>query len=786
MNYQEFIASKTKLRQDTGFEIFREDLNANLFDYQKDIVIWAGKKGTAAVFADTGLGKTIIQCEWARHIAKKTLGSVLILAPLCISEQTQREAKEVLHMDIDRYDPEVECCAEQVYVTNYEQIRNINFSQFQGIVLDESSILKHRDSKTRLLIMEKIRHIKYRLSLTATPAPNDYMEFGSQSEFLDVMSQESMWATFFINDVKEASKWRLKKHCQEDFWAWVSSWAVIFRRPSDIGHPENDFELPELIYENQIVDSGKDINDYLEKNGMGLLGRNRARRDTIEKRCIRAFDIVESIRQESPDEPILIWCNLNDESRLVYDMLAEVYDGVVEVSGQQKDDVKRDGLVGFSSGKYQILITKPKIAGFGMNWQHCNKMIFIGLNDSYEQLYQAVRRCYRFGQSRPVTAHLVTADIESAVLENINLKDDKMKAMYENIIGHMAQFQHGGVTAKDHVMVDRSTGDVHKDDNFEIYNGDCVEYVKSLPDESIDYSIFSPPFASLYTYSDDDRDMGNSRSDDEFYQHFDYMLKELYRAMASGRLVSIHCMNLPTSKSRHGFIGIRDFRGDIIRMMQAHGFIYASEVTIWKCPVVAMQRTKALGLLWKQIKKDSTMNRQGIPDYVMTFRKPGENKKPVEHTPEQFPVDRWQNLAQPTWQNIRQSNTLNFRHARDDRDERHICPLQLDLIERCLELWTMPGDVVFSPFTGVGSEGVVSLEMGRKFKGSELKPSYFQVAKENLGDASKNIKRKWPCDPAIYDSSWESKEDPEPIAPPKIDPKDKTKSLFELMGTMNK
>jgi len=192
-----------------------------------------------------------------------------------------------------------------------------------------------------------------------------------------------------------------------------------------------------------------------------------------------------------------------------------------------------------------------------------------------------------------------------------------------------------------------------------------------------------------------------------------------------------------------------------------------------------MQRTKALGLLWKQIKKDSAMNRQGIPDYVMTFRKPGENKKPVEHTPEQFPVDRWQNLAQPTWQNIRQSNTLNnFKKARDDRDERHICPLQLDLIERCLELWTMPGDTVFSPFTGVGSEGVVSLEMGRKFKGSELKPSYFEVARHNLNEASGDVKRLWPCDKSIYDSSWEGQESPDPIV---TKSKDKSTSLFELM-----
>jgi hypothetical protein len=411
-----------------------------------------------------------------------------------------------------------------------------------------------------------------------------------------------MWATFFINDAKESAKWRLKKHSESDFWKWVSSWAVIFRKPSDIGHPENDFILPELKYEKIVVDSSLDINDYIEKNGMGLSGRNRARRDTIESRVQSAANVVNQIRSNSHDEPILIWCNLNDESQMIFDILKDQYENVIEVSGCHHDEQKKDGLIGFSSGKYSILITKPKIAGFGMNWQHCAHVVFIGLNDSYEQLYQAVRRCYRFGQKRQVTAYLITADIESAVMENIEMKDKKMVNMYENIIGHMAQFQSCGIVAKTTDQTIKSKGDVYNDDNFEIYNGDCIDYLTSLEENSIDYSIFSPPFSSLYTYSDDDRDMGNSKSDDEFYNHMRYMTKQLYRVMSPGRLVSIHCMNLPTSKTRHGYIGIRDFRGDLIRIMQANGFIYASEVTVWKCPVVAMQRTKALGLLWKQIK----------------------------------------------------------------------------------------------------------------------------------------------------------------------------------------
>jgi len=272
-------------------------------------------------------------------------------------------------------------------------------------------------------------------------------------------------------------------------------------------------------------------------------------------------------------------------------------------------------------------------------------------------------------------------------------------------------------------------------EEYSIYNADCVEVARSLPDESLDFSVFSPPFSSLYTYSNSDRDMGNSKSDEEFYEHFRFLVKELFRTIKSGRLVSFHCMNLPTTKSHDGFIGIKDFRGEMIKLFQEEGFIYHSEVCIWKDPVTAMQRTKALGLLHKTIRKDSSMSRQGIPDYLVTMRKPGENQEFISHTHEEFPVDLWQKIASPVWMDINQSDTLQFRHARADEDERHIAPLQLEVIERALMLWSNPNDVVFSPFLGIGSEGYQSIKQGRRFIGTELKPSYFQVAKKNLNRA---------------------------------------------------
>ena len=271
--------------------------------------------------------------------------------------------------------------------------------------------------------------------------------------------------------------------------------------------------------------------------------------------------------------------------------------------------------------------------------------------------------------------------------------------------------------------------------DFAAYHADTVEVARGLPSESVDFSVFSPPFASLYTYSASERDMGNCRDTADFFEHYSYLIKEQRRVMRPGRLISIHCMLMPTSKERHGYIGLQDFRGDIIRAYQKEGFIFHSEVTIWKDPVTAMQRTKALGLLWKTIKKDSSMSRQGIPDYVVTMRAPGENISPIAHTAEEFPVDQWQKWASPVWMDIDPSDTLQYQSAREHDDERHICPLQLGVIRRCLGLWSNPGDLVWSPFMGIGSEGVVSLQMGRRFVGAELKASYFQQAVKNLTSA---------------------------------------------------
>lgn len=268
-------------------------------------------------------------------------------------------------------------------------------------------------------------------------------------------------------------------------------------------------------------------------------------------------------------------------------------------------------------------------------------------------------------------------------------------------------------------------------DKYAIYNADCIDVLRGLPDASIHYTVFSPPFASLYTYSASPRDMGNCKGLEDFQNHFRYLVPELFRVTKPGRLLSFHCMQLPTSKTMNGFIGLRDFRGELIRMFLEAGWYYHSEVCIWKDPVTAMQRTKALGLLHKQVKKDSSMSRQGIADYLVTMRKPGDNPEPISHTPEEFPVSLWQRYASPVWMDINQSDTLQYRSAREENDEKHICPLQLEVIRRALKLWSNPGDTVLSPFAGIGSEGYTALQEGRKFIGAELKESYYKQAVAN-------------------------------------------------------
>lgn len=723
MDYESFVAGKRRAEVATGHQ--PGPLNEHLFDFQHAIVSWAVRRGRAAVFADTGLGKTLMQLSWADEVATHTGGMVLILAPLAVSEQTIEQGA-TFGIEVRRVPNGGTPDAPGVWITNYERMEPIDFGSLHGLVLDESSILKAHDGKTRQRIIDAAQGIPYRLSCTATPSPNDFEELGNQCEFLGVMTRTEMLATYFVNDTGDTGTWRLKGWGQSRFWEWMGTWSVVLRNPSDIGFDGSKYILPEPKYIEHVVESEQTC-DLFAKPAQTLAERRKAQRDSIEARCRAMAALVNS----EPDEPWLIWCHLNDEAAL----LQELIPGSVNVQGSDKPEDKAARMMDFSHGKLRVLISKPKICGFGMNWQHCARMGFVGLDDSFEKFYQAVRRCYRFGQKRHVHVHMITAETEGQILLNLKRKEAQHHEMSENMIEHMKDIMNNELQGQQNI-VDEYREDTYKGDGFTVHLGDCVKWARRMEDSSIDYSVFSPPFADLFVYSNSDHDMGNCKDDAEFVQQFRFLVAELFRVLKPGRNVSFHCMNLPTTKMRQGFIGIRDFRGDLIRVFQDAGFIYHSEVCIWKDPVVAMQRTKALGLLHKTIRENSTMTRMGLPDYVVTMRKPGDCEERVTHDGvNDLPVDLWQKYASPVWMDIDQGRTLNKLPARDENDEKHMCPLQLDVIERCIHLWTNKGDLVFSPFTGIGSEGYTAVKMGRRFVGTELKPQYWDLACQNIEDA---------------------------------------------------
>ena len=720
--YSEFIAAKAEASIPVGFE--PKDMGGDLFDFQRAIVEWACKRGRAAIFADTGLGKTAMQVEWARQVNEYTGGDVLIAAPLCVAQQTVEEAAKFgIHV---RYCRDQKDAKPGITITNYEMLERFNPADFAGVVLDESSILKAHDSKTRARITGMFRDTPYKLSCTATPSPNDHMELGNQAEFLGVMSAVEMLAMFFVHDGGDTSQWRLKGHGKTKFWAWMSTWSVCIRNPADLGFDGARYNLPGLRMHEHVIESPDALPGQLFSGlAQTLTERRDAKRQSMGDRIKVAADLVNS-----HNRPAIVWCHLNDESKAI----AAAIPDAVEVTGSMTLDQKEAAIMAFTHGTKRVIVTKASIAGFGMNWQHCHDMVFAGLDDSYESFYQAIRRCHRFGQHHVVDAHLVSAESEGAVKANLERKQAQADDMADSMVAHMREMTQQAIKG---AAVEKSEykREVAQGTGWTVHLGDCVEVARDMPDNSIDYSVFSPPFASLYTYSNSDRDMGNCKTTSEFYEHFRFLVKELYRVIKPGRLLSFHCMDLQTSKFRDGVIGLHDFTGELTRMFTEEGWIYHSKVTIWKDPVTAMQRTKALGLLHKTIRKDSSMSRQGIADYLVTMRKPGDNAEPISHTHETFPVQKWQRYASPVWMDINPSRTLQFKTARETDDERHICPLQLDVIERAMELWSNPGDLVFSPFTGIGSEGYVSIEMGRKFVGSELKRSYWELARRNLEGA---------------------------------------------------
>ena len=714
MNYEEFIKSKSKVIKETGFDISEEKLNSNLFDFQRFIVKTALKKGRFAIFADCGLGKTLMQLEFAHQVAIYTQKPILILCPLAVAGQTIKEG-EKFGIDVLKYDfkntPSIN--EPSIFIVNYEQLQNIDTSVFSGVVLDESSILKNFNGSYRNLIIEKFENTLFKLACTATPSPNDELEIGNHSEFLNVMSSMDMRAVFFTTDkeIINGNKFRIKNYAKNDFYAWINSWAVMLSKPSDLGFKAEGYTLPSLNYsETQIITEKKDNGKLFNDHSISATEFNGELRITKVERMGEVARIVNN-----SDENFIIWIKHNEEGEL----LRKLIPGSIEVKGSDTQEYKEKYLLGFGKNEFRVLITKAKIAQFGLNYQNCRNQVFASLDFSFEGLYQSIRRSYRFGQKKEVNIYLITTDTMQNVVDSIKEKEQKFKDMQEGIIRNLNY-------VKD--LNDMGKTETVQTEYYTLINGDCVEEARNLPNNSMDYSFFSPPFGALYVFSDDPKDMSNVSGDDEFMNHFQYLIKELIRVLKPGCLCSIHMMQSTTLLGKDGFYSIKDFRGELIRAFQKEGFYFHAEVMIRKDPKTAAIRTKNRQLMHGTTKKDSSINRPGLADYILTFKKPGERHAPVHNN---IPFDLWCKIAEPVWIDIEESDTLEFRSAKDDKDERHLTPTQLTPIKWCYLMWVNKGERVFSPFSGIASEGVVALDNGLKYTGIELKKSYFDISVKN-------------------------------------------------------
>lgn len=935
MDYNEFIQEKIERVSPVGFEISKEQIKKDfpiLFDFQVAIVQWGLRIGRCAVFAECGLGKSFIQLVWAHYVAKKTGKPVLLLAPLGVTGQTVNEAKKLgLDLVYCRTVQEWDGCTN--IITNYEMLKNWDLSYFSGGVWDESSILKNYNGKTKQLIFDKFHNTNYLMALTATPAPNDARELGNHAEGLRIMKSNIMERTWFKHDSANVHQSILKPHAANDFWRWVNEWAVCCQVPSDLGDfDDTGYILPDLNFIGHVVEVDH-TRAWAEtgKNGqMSLLltGKTSAtnmhaeKRATIEDRMEMAAQLVRDIQARKPDEYIIVWCEYNYEA----DLLVKLLPDAIEIRGNESIDIKQRKLIEFAEGMHQVLITKPKIAAHGLNFQHVGEQIWTSITHKFEPFYQGYKRSHRFGRKEAVNCHIIYAESEGDILSNLNRKHHDHEKMQEQMVKFMKQNGMSLTSPFTHTPFGIG-GDVAEDENWKVYHGDSAIQLKKVETESVSLWVQSPPFKQIFVYSDNAEDLGNCINDEQFYQQYQFILKEQLRASKSGNHKAEHCQDLAMLKQNTGHeMGLIDFPGELIKAHIDAGWEFVGSKTVWKDPVVEMQRTKRLSLLWsKSFCEKSEQARQGIADYVLIFRKPdgkqnvqdkkelapiaesvvmrcadlwtnhGENVHSPYHTntgladlliidgmPKElkslkkqlrdgrnliirvndllectqmiemgkslnlifhsrvsltdgsflivlrkwvkdmsdknanimhvthdlippsryyghtvkedddgvvreydiytrdeskkngyhqyigtdapqywdsdayYSIQVWQRYASPVWwdlpglpeshpdiwMDIQQTDVLEYRIARDEKDEKHIAPLQLQLIERCIEEYTNKGDLVGTGFAGIFSEIYQAVIMGRRAVGCELKRSYWEIGVKHMAEAKRRMNTK--------------------------------------------
>lgn len=715
--YNDLLEAKKTKKIESGFDVDEAGLNPRLFDFQRYCVKRMVKEGRGAVFAGCGNGKTLISLEWATKVAEHEGKPILILAPLSVSRQTIKEGakfgyKVDLYRDMDE--------ATTIAITNYEQIENVDISRFVGVVLDESSILKNFTGYYRNLLTEKFKGMPYKLCCTATPSPNDLNEIGNHSEFLEILDSQDMRSKWFVRE-EGMNNYRLKGHAKGDFYGWIASWAIMFENPADIGFVETGklFKLPELTVTDHLIETKPEDGLLFSTGIVNATNFNMELRKTMNER----LELAAKIARESSGQ-VLIWIKQNQEG----DILGKLIPEAVEVRGSDSDADKEQRLLDFAEGKFRILISKAKICGYGMNFQNCGTQIFASPDFSFEDYYQQVRRSYRFGRKGNVNIHLIITD----TMTNARAIVEKKQQAFEEMVREMNR----NVNENRYGLLDHYEYREYKDDDVFLMKGDTTIEIKRIPDNSVDLIIFSPPFSSLFTYSNYINDMGNNESHEEFFKQYAFLLKELYRILKPGRLMCCHTKDLGVYKNSSGYTGMYDFTGEHTRAVLAEGFKLHSKVTIWTDPVLEMQRTKTQRLLYKQVTSDSSKTGIGMAEYITIFKKwegdEADWEPIVNLNRDNFPLETWQKWASPVWMDIRRTDVLTASEGTAMGDEKHICPLQLGVIERLVNLWSNEGETVFTPFLGIGSEVYEAVRNNRKGIGCELKDSYFDTAVKNI------------------------------------------------------
>ena len=838
MEYKDFLKHKVKLAKFNGFTVEPSDIHSALFHHQRDIVRWAVQGGNRAIFASFGLGKSVMQCEWLRQIVQGCKGKGLIVCPLGVRMELIRDAKMLgVELRFIRSDAEVD--NHNYYITNYESVRDgkLDPKQFDAVSLDEASVLRSFGSKTYQEFLPMFEGVKFKLVNTATPSPNRFKELIHYAGFLGVMDTGQALTRFFQRDSEKAGNLTLYPHKEQEFWLWVSSWAIFAQYPSDLGHSDEGYKLPdiEVIYHEVQSDYSKAGVDrdgqgaLFQDPALGLSAAAREKTDSLPDRVAKVAEIVNA----SPEDNFIIWHDLEAERRAIQTALPDA----VSVWGTQDLEERESRIVGFGDGQFRILSTKPVIAGSGCNFQrYCHRAIFAGIGFKFNDFIQAIHRIQRFGQTKTVRIDVVHSEAEREVLRTLLAKWQQHKHMVDNMTNIIKEYGLNQLAMQD--VLTRTIGTERIEvigERFKVANNDCVEEAKLQAENSIDLIITSIPFANHYEYSPSYNDFGHTEDNDHFWQQMDYLTPELLRIMKPGRIYACHVKDriLFGNATDKGAPTVSPFHCEAIMHGQKHGFDYMGMITVVTDVVRENNQTYRLG--WSEQCKDGTKMGVGSPEYIVLFRKPqtdrsrGYADEPVVKTKDKYTRAQWQvdahafwrssgnrqitaeemammgpaNLAKvftqysldniydyefhvrigkeldatgnlpsqfmslapgshhpDVWHDVVRMITLNGAQAKRNV-EKHICPLQFDIVDRLIDRYSNKDEVVYDPFCGLGTVPYRAILKGRRGAGSELNPTYFLDQVHYLRAAEKEFSMPSLFDVLECDRAEETEEEQE-------------------------